>query len=222
MQQPYVPVLVRRARVIHAGVIPRHVASALLIVAVLGLWSGGSQGESDGEADAVQLPVASPFAVEGRLDQLYFYPCQDCHEYMDPNDRVRELDVEEGHPAVLGHGDGQMWCFSCHDPADYGRLVNLLAEPIDFDHGYQVCSGCHSQKYRDWTYGGHGKRVANWRGERQIYSCVTCHNPHRPAIAPRAPKPPPPIRVGLEPMEREVIDQARNPNPAQWEQHHDQ
>ncbi len=162
-------------------------------------------------------PAAHPFTVDARVDKLFFYPCNDCHAFMDTNERVRDLDVEEGHPERLAHGGGLIWCFSCHDESDYDRLRNLRAEPIDIDRGYQVCSGCHSQKYRDWSGGAHGKRVADWRGERQLYSCVECHNPHRPAIQPRAPKPPPPVRAGLEPMTPGDGYRSHDPRRPEWE-----
>jgi len=154
-----------------------------------------------------------PLAVDARVDKLFFYPCTDCHAFMDTNERIRDLDVEEGHPARLEHGSGLIWCFSCHDESDYDRLRNLLAEPIDIDRGYQVCGGCHSEKYRDWAGGAHGKRVADWRGERRIYSCVECHNPHHPSIQPRAPQPPPPVRAGLERMAPDDGFQTQDPHP---------
>jgi formate-dependent nitrite reductase cytochrome c552 subunit len=193
---------------------------ALFIMAVCAL-PPGSYGDGTDDPRAVRNPAPVPYTVGARADELYFYPCGDCHAYMDPNNEVRELDVEKGHPAMLEHGNGLMWCMSCHDSPDYGRLLNLLAEPIDFDNGYQVCSGCHSQKYRDWTHGAHGKRAANWSGERRLYSCVECHDPHRPSILPRAPKPPPPIRAGLDPMEPVEVDDAHDSRRPQWEQIHD-
>lgn len=222
MLRPYTCTLLGIARIIQAAFLPRGVLSTLFLILIYALSAVGSHGESAAEPGVAQNPAPASFIVGERLDDLYFFPCADCHEYMDPNKKVRQLDVEEGHPALLGHGDGQMWCFACHDPSNYSQLLNLLAEPIDFDQGYQVCSGCHSRNYRDWTYGGHGKRIANWRGERRLYSCVECHNPHKPSIPPRAPKPPPSIRAGLKPMAPEVIDEARNPNRPQWEQTHGQ
>ena len=73
-----------------------------------------------------------------------------------------------------------------------------MNEPVDFDDAHLVCAGCHANRHKDWTFGVHGKRVANWEGERTQYNCTHCHDPHKPAIAPRAPQPPPPVRMGLE------------------------
>ena len=44
----------------------------------------------------------------------------------------------------------------------------------------------------------HGKRADSWQGERTVYGCTHCHDPHNPALAPRAPQPPPPVRIGLD------------------------
>lgn len=197
-------------------------APITLLLLTLSWLPSVSYGEGSNDQEVVQDPAPVAFTVGARVDQLYFFPCNDCHAFMDPVSEVRELDVEEGHPANLEHGVGQIWCESCHDPSDYDRLRNLLADPVDFDKGYQVCSGCHSQKYRDWTHGAHGKRAANWRGERRIYSCVQCHNPHRPSILPRAPRLPPPIRAGLEAMAPVEVDDARDSRRPEWEQVHGQ
>lgn len=211
----------------------RYLPAAFLVVAVCVFHAAGSRGadnagaaeaaEAAGAADAAgaQGPAPLPFTVAKRQDKLFFYPCADCHDYMDPNRKVRELEVTEGHPDVLKHGDGKMWCFSCHDPSNYGQLRDMLGKPIGFDQGYQACGGCHSDKFQDWTHGAHGKRAANWTGDRRIYSCVECHNPHSPAIPPRAPQPPPPIRAGLKPMPRDVTEAARNANRPVWEQTHE-
>ena len=220
MQPSFARVLAGKTDKIRAISPVRGRVVALIIMAVCAS-SSGSHGEGTGDPGFVRQPSVVPFTVGARLDDLYFYPCADCHAYMDPSDKMRELDVEKGHPAILEHGGGLMWCSSCHDSADYNRLRNLLAEPIDFDNGYQVCSGCHSQKYLDWTHGAHGKRAANWSGERRLYSCVECHNPHRPSILPRAPKRPPPVRIGLDPMMPAALDNARALRRPEWELTHD-
>jgi len=191
--------------------------SILCLLAALAL-PGNSQAEDADSVAAGPETAPVPFTVGKRQDKLFFYPCADCHDYMDANSNVRDLEVEEGHPAKLEHGNGLFWCFSCHNPDNYGQLRTPLAETIGFDSGYRVCDSCHSGKYQDWTYGGHGKRVANWRGERTLYSCVECHNPHHPAIPPRAPKPPPPIRAGLKPMKPAQTGTDAESHRPVWEQ----
>ena len=189
---------------------------ALCVLAATAQSALGDTGRDMSPVEGGQL-ATRPFAVDARVDELFFYPCNDCHAFMDTNERVRDLDVEQGHPASLEHGNELIWCFSCHDKSDYDKLRSLRAEPIDIDQGFQVCGGCHSKKYRDWAGGAHGKRVADWRGERRLHSCVECHNPHLPSIQPRAPKPPPPMRAGLKPMTPDHEYQSHDPRRPEWE-----
>lgn len=190
----------------------RFTGCLLLLLAMTAVPAIGDTDQAVSQVGPGQLSKQA-FSVTARIDKLFFYPCSDCHAFMDTNASVRELDVEDGHPAQLTHGRGLFWCFACHDESDYDRLQDLGAAPIDIDKGYQVCGGCHSSKYRDWAGGAHGKRVADWRGGRLIYSCVECHNPHQPSIQPRAPRPPPPVRAGLTPMTPEHGIQTPDPRP---------
>jgi hypothetical protein len=140
---------------------------------------------------------APELSVLPRKDELFFYPCDQCHATMEPNPEIRELSGAP-HDAELNHGKGRIWCTSCHRLEDRNNLKTLLDEPVDFDQSHLVCGGCHSNRHRDWVFGAHGKRVGNWQGERILNSCPVCHNPHDPAIGPRKPEPPPPVRAGLE------------------------
>jgi len=140
-------------------------------------------------------PDAPTFEVIPRKDDLFFYPCDQCHESMEPSPEIRVLDTM--HDAEIDHGRGRIWCLSCHDFEERNYLKTLLNEPVDFDDAHLVCGGCHANRHKDWMFGAHGKRVANWQGQRKLYSCTHCHNPHQPIIAPRAPKAPPPVRAGL-------------------------
>ena len=131
-----------------------------------------------------------------RKQELFFYPCDQCHESMEPNPEIRPLNAM--HDSALEHGRGRIWCLSCHDLENRNFLTTLLNELVDFDEAYLVCGGCHANRHRDWSFGAHGKRVDNWQGERTVYNCTHCHDPHNPAIKARAPKPAPPVRAGLE------------------------
>ena len=183
-----------------------HVLGLLVVLLLVPCAHGEPLSRGGVGGDMVTGPgTLEKFSVRPRRDDLYFYPCADCHEFMDSNNEIRELEVEDGHPGHIEHGEGRIWCLSCHArESNYNTLQDLLGGGIDLDQGYQVCAGCHGEHYRDWSHGAHGKRLANWRGERVIFSCVECHNPHRPSIAPRPPEPPPPIRAGLEPMRVEA------------------
>lgn len=141
-------------------------------------------------------PGAPAFRVVSRTAQLSWQPCSSCHNAMTPNPVPRKLFAP--HPAALDHGGGRIWCLDCHQQDDRDKLHTLAGKPVAFDAAFEVCGGCHFPQQKDWYFGAHGKRVANWQGERDIYNCTHCHNPHTPALKARAPQPPPPVRAGLE------------------------
>ncbi len=141
-------------------------------------------------------PGAPSINVVPRKSELFFYPCDQCHAAMEPDPAIRTLDTM--HDGEIEHGRGRIWCLSCHDLENRNYLKTLLNERVDFDEAHLVCGGCHANRHKDWYFGAHGKRVANWQGERTQYNCTHCHNPHSPAIEARAPKPAPPVRAGLE------------------------
>jgi uncharacterized CHY-type Zn-finger protein len=146
-------------------------------------------------------PGAPAFTVAPRKPHLALFPCTQCHGVLPLNTTPRKL-VNAPHQASLQHGRGRFWCLDCHQGNDRDMLHTVGGTKVDFDQSYLVCGQCHSARQRDWYFGGHGKRVAGWKGEREIYACTYCHDPHNPSLQPRAPKPPPPLRAGLEPMKR--------------------
>jgi len=144
-------------------------------------------------------PTAPRVTVVPRKDQLMFYPCTACHNLQKPNPEPRKLSLAP-HPAALLHGNGRFWCLTCHQLKDRDHLHTLSGEPVDFDDAYLVCGQCHYNRQKDWYFGAHGKRVSNWQGDRVIYNCTYCHDPHDPTLKPRAPSKPPPVRAGLAAM----------------------
>jgi hypothetical protein len=156
---------------------------------------------------------APPFKVVPQKDKLTFYPCSQCHQYMQPNPQPRKLEAAP-HPAALQHGNGRIWCLTCHSVDNRDFLRTVRDQKVDFDESYLLCGQCHFNRQKDWYLGGHGKRVENWQGERMIYSCTHCHDPHDPAVKPRAPNKVPPVRVGLEPMKS-----AERESQRVWERH---
>jgi hypothetical protein len=141
---------------------------------------------------------APELSVVSREGALSHYPCADCHAHMPANAERRELYAP--HPAALDHGDGRFWCLDCHDAEERNVLKTLAGESVSFDRADRVCGQCHYAVHRDWRFGAHGKRVGDWQGQREVYGCAHCHNPHEPAVRPRAPEGPPGIRAGLEAM----------------------
>lgn len=144
-------------------------------------------------------PGAPPYTVVPRQHQLTLFPCSQCHKLMPVNATPRQL-VAAPHPAALRHGQGRMWCLDCHMATDRDALHGISGNRIGFNDSSQLCAQCHSARQRDWVFGAHGKRVADWRGNRTLYACTHCHDPHNPALAPRAASKPPPVRAGLVPM----------------------
>lgn len=140
----------------------------------------------------------APPIVPSRKSELDFYPCSRCHNYLYTNETPRAL--LPVHEVALEHGEGRMWCLTCHHPRKRDQLHDLRGQLVDFDDAWKICGQCHSNRQKDWYYGAHGKRVYYWQGEIVRYNCTHCHNPHRPPFMHRKPQPKPPVRVGLEPM----------------------
>lgn len=149
-------------------------------------------------------PGATAFTVVPRKDHLSFYPCTACHKVLPPNATPRKLQTP--HPAALDHGNGRIWCLDCHTLKDRDVLHTFAGQSVDFNDAYLVCGQCHANRQKDWYFGAHGKRVAGWDGERAIYNCTHCHDPHSPTLKPRGPSKPPAVRAGLEAMNRLLSD----------------
>lgn len=140
---------------------------------------------------------APPFSVVSREEKLTFYPCDTCHNLIPVNPTPRKLEASP-HQIEFNHGGGRFWCLSCHHTDERNHLRTLDgARKLEFDEAYLVCGQCHANRQKDWYFGAHGKRVANWHGERQLHNCTHCHDAHDPRIKPRKPQPPPPVRSGL-------------------------
>lgn len=174
----------------------------LLAAMMLAAGSGSAQEVTDTAAVGFEgYPEAPAFSVIPRKDGLEFFPCLQCHEFMEPDPKMRELYAP--HDIVLKHGQGRFWCGTCHDFNYRDNLVTITREPVDFDDAHLVCGGCHGTRHKDWHFGAHGKREANWQGERRVYSCTHCHNAHDPVIVPRKAMAPPGPRAGLQLPEKE-------------------
>ncbi len=147
------------------------------------------------------LETIPPFTTVERLpylEELGYYPCSDCHgEEQPPNAKIRVL--EEDHEDInLVHGEGRFWCLTCHLTENRDTLRSLKDQPISFNDAYLLCGQCHFQKQKDFFAGGHGKRKDHWQGEKVLFNCTECHNPHVPQIKDRKPVAVPKIRPGIE------------------------
>lgn len=128
-----------------------------------------------------------PFKVLTRKPEIERYRCSSCHNGK-PMAASHGRELTHG-TIRLNHGkEGQaLGCIDCHHPEERDYLEDKKGRKIDFDHVYQLCGQCHFRQKRDWQAGAHGKRVANWAGERVVYNCTTCHDPHSPRFAKRFP-----------------------------------
>lgn len=197
----------------HCGIFGPHrraVVAALLLACIANIVSAQDEKPGPGAPAFEPYPDVPEFTVRPRKDKLFFYPCSQCHDFMEPSGEVRELMAP--HEIELTHGRGRLWCVTCHVLEGRDYLTTFLDQPVDFDDAYLICGGCHADKQRDWFFGAHGKRVGDWLGPRVLYNCTECHDAHSPAISARAPQPPPPVRAGLE---REIGEVHRPHQP--WE-----
>lgn len=127
------------------------------------------------------------FRVLSRKKDIERYKCSGCHNEK-PVEVKQGLELTHGNVAINhGLGDRRLSCIDCHHPEDRDFLEDKKGRKIDFDHSYQLCGQCHFRQKRDWLGGAHGKRVDNWAGERVVYNCTSCHNPHSPRFEKRFP-----------------------------------
>jgi len=127
------------------------------------------------------------FRVLVRKKFIERYPCSSCHNGKPVLARNGEA-LTHG-TVIIRHGmEGNgLTCIDCHHQDERNYLENKKGEKIDFDHSYLLCGQCHFRQKRDWLGGAHGKRVTYWAGERVVYNCTTCHNPHAPRFEKRFP-----------------------------------
>ena len=137
-----------------------------------------------------QVPESeNEFYVLERQSMIKSYPCSNCHSVPLEELKAESKDKKKAHWNIeLVHaGSDAMECNTCHDTNNLDQLKTITGKALTFDHSYKQCAQCHSQQYKDWIGGAHGKRVAGWAPPRLIYSCASCHNPHSPAFKPRWP-----------------------------------
>lgn len=129
------------------------------------------------------------FRVLARKDKIERYRCSSCHTTTPPQQVMANSGATLTHGAIrLNHGQaGSLNCIDCHHPQERDYLEDKKGNKIDFDHSYQLCGQCHFRQKSDWIGGAHGKRASYWSGERVIFNCTTCHNPHSPRFAKRFP-----------------------------------
>jgi hypothetical protein len=128
-----------------------------------------------------------PFRVLARKAEIERYRCSSCHTEKEVKGK-NAFSLTHGN-VVINHGQegSGLSCIDCHHPKDRDYLEDKKGNKIEYDHVYQLCGQCHFRQKRDWLGGAHGKRTSYWAGERVVYNCTTCHNPHSPRFAKRFP-----------------------------------
>jgi hypothetical protein len=136
---------------------------------------------------AKELYQGEPFKVLARKKLIGRYKCSSCHTKK-PVTVNQALQLTHGDISLQHGGEGQaLSCIDCHHEEERDFLEDKKGRKIDFDHSYQLCGQCHFRQKRDWLGGAHGKRVSNWAGDRVVFNCATCHNPHSPRFEKRFP-----------------------------------
>lgn len=128
------------------------------------------------------------FRVLARKDKIPRFRCSSCHTAT-PQPVTPKSGATLTHGEIqLNHGQAaSLSCIDCHHAEERDYLEDKKGNKIDFDHSYQLCGQCHFRQKSDWIGGAHGKRAGYWAGERTIFNCTTCHNPHSPKFAKRFP-----------------------------------
>jgi len=192
-----------------AGLLPT--AFLLLLLILAGAQPGAASEKSfldevkavntpfDNRSVAQVLPVTQPtvlakedyqggsFRVLARKQEIERFKCSSCHTDKEVRGK-NALELTHGNVVVQHGREGNaLSCIDCHHPEDRDALEDKKGRKIDFDHSYQLCGQCHFRQKRDWVGGAHGKRVENWAGDRVVYNCTTCHDPHSPKFEKRFP-----------------------------------
>ena len=114
--------------------------------------------------------------------------CASCHEGQrvtgirsDVADAIHQ-NIQPVHPSRA-----ETECTGCHVEGRVDRLRGDRGEETTFTHAYALCAQCHFSPVESWAKGAHGKRLVAWRGDRVVFGCAECHDPHRPATELRAP-----------------------------------
>ena len=163
----------------------------LAVVVVVGLTTIRTDHQPDSSREypsRAQVPDAEPVLLPPPPMNDEYLPCSDCHEDEPPNPTERVL--EDDHE-TMEFKHGTLWCFHCHDLNDREKLHLADGALVEFADSWRLCTQCHGKKLADWRAGVHGKRTGHWRGPKEYWACVQCHNPHSPLFAPLEPKPQP-------------------------------
>lgn len=134
------------------------------------------------------IESVKPFFTESRTGELTSFPCANCHkgsldnmaQFDDPKHKKSHWNMK------IDHAD-KMECTTCHSSENTNHLELIGGEKVSFDRSFEVCAQCHSSQFKDWQGGAHGKQLNGWAPPRVAKTCVSCHNPHKPAFPKKFP-----------------------------------
>ena len=136
------------------------------------------------------LPTVADFFTEKRAQNITSFPCANCHsKSLGAMQADRNPALRKAHWNIhLAHaGKSAMNCTTCHAENNMNQLATLTGELLHIDESFKLCGQCHSTQFKDWQGGAHGKELNGWKPPRVAKTCVSCHNPHKPAFPSRFP-----------------------------------
>lgn len=151
--------------------------------------------------DPVLLPKSE--ALLARELPARHNECENCHRRTKISYVTKLKKLRREHTDITSlHGDKKLNCTYCHDNKKNQYLKEYPGIKVSFTSSSGVCSQCHSQIFKDWKLGIHGKTVESWKREgKLITQCITCHDPHNVSFKKMMADPPPPLPKGLIPKE---------------------
>lgn len=120
--------------------------------------------------------------------------CQFCHMEKKSKFISKKKQTQIEHLQIESkHGRKILECNFCHDKNNHNFLNSSAEFPSSFANPSPVCQRCHTDKYKDWMAGIHGKRTGGWKAgmEREQFHCIECHDPHSVKFKAVQAKPPP-------------------------------
>jgi hypothetical protein len=101
------------------------------------------------------------------------------------------------------HAKKEISCNACHDAENSNYLRTNSEFQASFEKPSAVCQRCHSEEFKDWSRGIHGKISGGWMTkpgiERKVKQCTECHDPHSVRIKPMIPEKAPTVPKLLVP-----------------------
>jgi hypothetical protein len=150
--------------------------------------------------------IATEIILKNRNLPSKWQECQNCHREKTLEHIPLLKKPSRNHENIqVKHGQKEMSCNFCHNKNNHNFLFSAQ-EHNDFTHTSTLCHNCHSDVYRKWYGGSHGKRIGGWDDQTQLkvqLNCIDCHNHHNVSFPKMKADPPPKKPQFLIPKELE-------------------